>query len=88
MVTFATVINFQKCHGMFRFVRHPNYTGEMMIYLGFALLVWHWLPFVVLAWVWGGLFASNMMAKEASMSRHPEWAAYKARTRRVIPHVL
>jgi protein-S-isoprenylcysteine O-methyltransferase Ste14 len=74
--------------GMFRFVRHPNYTGEMMIYLGFALMVWHWLPFVVLAWVWGGLFAANMLAKEASMSRYPEWAAYKARTHWVIPHVL
>ncbi|WP_200954701.1 MULTISPECIES: methyltransferase family protein [unclassified Nocardioides] len=74
--------------GMFRFVRHPNYTGEMMIYLGFALLVWHWLPFVVLAWVWFGLFTANMLAKEASMSRYPEWAAYESRTRRVIPFVL
>ena len=40
--------------GMFRFIRHPNYLGEMMIYSSFALMVWHWLPFVVLAWVWGG----------------------------------
>jgi zeaxanthin glucosyltransferase len=29
----------------------------MMIYGSFALMVWHWLPFVVLGWVWGGLFA-------------------------------
>jgi hypothetical protein len=56
-----------------------------MIYLGFALMVWHWLPFLVLAWVWGGLFTANMMAKEASMSRYLEWAAYKARTHWVIP---
>ena len=38
--------------GMFRYVRHPNYLGEMMIYGSFALMVWHWLPVVVLAWVW------------------------------------
>jgi Protein of unknown function (DUF1295) len=35
--------------GMFRHVRHPNYLGEMMVYGSFALMVWHWLPFVVLA---------------------------------------
>jgi protein-S-isoprenylcysteine O-methyltransferase Ste14 len=74
--------------GMFRYIRHPNYTGEMMIYGGLALLVWHWLPFVVLAWVWLGLFTVNMHMKEASMSRYPEWAAYKKRTKWVIPFVL
>jgi Protein of unknown function (DUF1295) len=45
----------------FRYVRHPNYLGEMMIYGSFALMVWHWLPFVVLAWVWIGLFAVNQV---------------------------
>ena len=27
--------------GMYRFIRHPNYLGEMMIYGSFALMVWH-----------------------------------------------
>jgi protein-S-isoprenylcysteine O-methyltransferase Ste14 len=60
----------------------------MMIYGGLALLVWHWIPFVVLAWVWTDLFLTNMVMKEASMSRYPEWAAYKKRTKWVIPFVL
>ena len=30
--------------GVHRYVRHPNYLGEMMIYGSFALMVWHWLP--------------------------------------------
>jgi len=60
--------------GMHRYVRHPNYLGEMMIYGSFALMVWHWLPVVVLAWVWLGLFAVNMTMKEASMSRYADWA--------------
>ena len=55
----------------FRYVRHPNYLGEMMIYGSFALMVWHWLPFAVLAWVWIGLFAVNIGLKEATMSRYP-----------------
>lgn len=74
--------------GMHRYIRHPNYLGEMMIYLSFALMVWHWLPFVVLLWVWGGVFSVNMMMKEASMSRYPEWAEYKKRTWWLIPFVL
>ncbi|MDB5985286.1 MAG: hypothetical protein JWR16_339 [Nevskia sp.] len=74
--------------GMFRYVRHPNYLGEMMIYGSFALMVWHWLPVLVLAWVWIGLFAVNMTMKEASMSRYPEWTAYRARTSWVLPKLF
>ena len=74
--------------GMFRFIRHPNYLGEMMIYGSLALMIWHWLAFVVLAWVWGGLFAVNMILKEASMSRYPEWGQYKKRSWWLLPPVL
>jgi protein-S-isoprenylcysteine O-methyltransferase Ste14 len=74
--------------GMFRHVRHPNYLGEMMIYAALALMVWHWFPVLLLAWVWGDLFAVNMVMKEASMSRYPEWAAYRARTRWLLPGLL
>lgn len=74
--------------GMHRYIRHPNYLGEMMIYGSFAMLVWHWLPVVVLAWVWLGVFAVNMVLKEASMSRYPEWAAYKQRSWWLLPWVL
>jgi protein-S-isoprenylcysteine O-methyltransferase Ste14 len=74
--------------GMFRWVRHPNYLGEMMIYGSFALLAWHWLPLLVLATFWLGLFAPNMALKEASMSRYPEWAAYERRSWWLVPGVL
>jgi protein-S-isoprenylcysteine O-methyltransferase Ste14 len=50
-------------NGMYRFIRHPNYLGEMMIYASFALMVWQWLPVVVLTWIWSGLFAVNMTLK-------------------------
>jgi protein-S-isoprenylcysteine O-methyltransferase Ste14 len=74
--------------GMHRWVRHPNYLGEMMVYGSFAMLVWHWFPLLVLAWVWIGLFAVNMVMKEASMSRYPDWAAYKKRSWWLIPFLL
>lgn len=74
--------------GMFRFIRHPNYLGEMMIYGSFALMIWHRLPLVVLAWVWGGLFVVNMILKEASMSRYPGWGQYKKRSWWLLPPVV
>jgi protein-S-isoprenylcysteine O-methyltransferase Ste14 len=74
--------------GLHRYVRHPNYLGEMMVYGAFALLVWHWLPFLWLAYVWGGLFAVNMVMKEASMSRYPEWAEYRRRSWWLVPFIF
>ena len=74
--------------GVYRYIRHPNYLGEMMIYGAFALLVWHWFPVVVLAYFWSALFAVNMVMKEASMSRYPEWAAYKKNSWWLVPGLL
>jgi protein-S-isoprenylcysteine O-methyltransferase Ste14 len=74
--------------GMHRYIRHPNYLGEMLIYGSFALMVWHWLPVLILAWVWLGIFAVNMIIKEASLSRHAEWAEYKERTKWLVPFVF
>ena len=75
-------------NGMYRYIRHPNYLGEMLIYASFALMVWHWLPVLVLTWVWIGLFAVNMMMKEASLSRYPEWRDYKNRSKWLVPGIF
>lgn len=74
--------------GMFAIVRHPNYLGEMMIYGSFALLVWRPLPVIVLALVWTLVFAVNMALIEASLSRYPEWMAYRRRTWWLVPLVF
>jgi protein-S-isoprenylcysteine O-methyltransferase Ste14 len=74
--------------GMHRYIRHPNYLGEMLIYGAFALLVGHWLPWLWLAVIWLGLFAPNMAMKEASMSRYPEWADYKRRSWWLVPGIF
>lgn len=74
--------------GMFRYIRHPNYLGEMMIYGSYAIVAWHWVPWVILAWVWLGLFAVNIAMKEKSMSRYDEWANYKKKSWYLLPGVL
>jgi protein-S-isoprenylcysteine O-methyltransferase Ste14 len=74
--------------GMFAKVRHPNYLGEMLVYGSLAMMVWHWIPALVLAYYWLTMFSTNMAMKEASMSRYPEWAAYKRRTWWLVPGVF
>lgn len=75
-------------NGMFRLVRRPNYLGEMMIYGSYALLVRHWIPWVLLAWVWGTVFLPNMLMTDASLSRHPGWDEYRARAGLLLPRIF
>lgn len=74
--------------GMFKHIRHPNYLGEMMVYGAFALLAWNWIPVLVLAFFWGTMFSTNMVMKEISMSRHPEWVAYRKRSWWLLPGIF
>ncbi|MGZ6144137.1 MAG: methyltransferase family protein, partial [Myxococcales bacterium] len=74
--------------GFFARTRNPNYLGEMMLYASFAIVAGHWAPWLVLAWVWGGVFIPNMLRKDASISRYPEWPAYRARTGLLFPRIF
>ncbi len=73
--------------GLFLRTRNPNYLGEILIYIAYAMLSLHWLPFAIEgAWVLG-FFWPNMRKKDASMARYPEFAAYKAKTGMLIPRL-
>jgi steroid 5-alpha reductase family enzyme len=74
--------------GFWRLSRSPNYFGEFLIYSSFALLALHWLPWVAFAVLIVGAWIPYMRAKERSLARYPEFAAYKARTRMFIPFVF
>ncbi len=63
--------------GLFSRTRNPNYLGEILIYSAFAAMTLHWLPWLILAaWV-GGFFVRNMLAKDRSLSRYPEFGSYR-----------
>jgi protein-S-isoprenylcysteine O-methyltransferase Ste14 len=74
--------------GFYARTRHPNYLGEMLIYASFALMVRHWIPWAILAFIWTSVFLTNIAAQEVSLSRHPGWAAYKARTGLLLPRIF
>ena len=71
--------------GLFARCRNTNYLGEILIYFAFALLTLHWLPFVILGGFVAGLFVPNMVKKDKSLSRYPEFSAYKAKSGLIIP---
>ncbi len=73
--------------GLWSRCRNPNYFGELLIYLGFGLLAMHWIPLAVIAAFVVFYWLPQMRKKDRSLSRYPEFAAYKQRTSLFIPFV-
>ncbi|MBL8019239.1 MAG: DUF1295 domain-containing protein [Leptospirales bacterium] len=81
--------------GLFSRTRNPNYFGELLIYTSFALLPiqgFSWwvgfLPAVAFASIIAVEWIPNILRKERSLSRYPEFAAYKKRSALLIPFLF
>lgn len=75
-------------NGLWAHVRNPNYFGELLIYLSFALLALHWLPLVLLAAFILVYWLPNMRRKDRSLARYPEFATYRQKSKLFIPLVF
>ncbi len=71
--------------GAYRLVRHPIYGGQVIGALGLGLLAAS--PVTILAVLGLALLFSVKSRREEAwlLERHPEYAAYRLRTRRLIP---
>jgi len=65
-----------------------NYFGELLIYLGFGLLAYHWIPLVVLGLFIGIIWFPNMRRKAKSLSRYAEYTAYRKSANYFIPFLF
>lgn len=74
--------------GLFARCRNTNYLGEILIYGSFALLTQHWLPFLILAGLVGAIFIPNMLKKDRSLSRYPEFPHYQAQSGLLLPKLF
>lgn len=66
--------------GFFARCRNTNYLGELMIYLGFAMLSMSWMGYIGITLFFVFVFIPGMLRKEKSLSRYPGFADYKKRT--------
>ena len=73
--------------GLWSKLRNPNYFGELLIYAGFSGLTRHWAPLATLACFILFVWVPNMLKKDRSLSRYPDFAEYKAKSWRFIPLV-
>lgn len=74
--------------GPYRWIRHPMYTAVNLLGLACAMAAgWAlaWLLWLVLTLV---LLAKALLEERWMAAMHPDYAAYRARTRRFIPFIL
>lgn len=72
--------------GMFSRCRNINYFGELLIYIGFCMLSMHWIPFAVLGFFIVTVWIPNMIKKDSSLSRYPQFTTYKAKSSLLFPY--
>jgi len=75
--------------GPYSIVRHPIYTGMLIMVLGTAIVAGALAQFVAIAFVFVG-FWIKMKQEEALLTAHfpNEYPAYQERTKRILPFVL
>lgn len=73
--------------GFFARCRNTNYLGEIFIYISFAMLAQHWLPFLILGGFFALIFIPNILKKDKSLSRHLEFTEYKTNSGLIIPQL-
>jgi protein-S-isoprenylcysteine O-methyltransferase Ste14 len=72
--------------GIYRYIRHPIYTGDLVLLLGLELALNSWLVLAVAPLA--GVVVRRALAEEALLEEHlPGYRDYSRRTRRFIPFV-
>ncbi len=74
-------------HGIYKYIRHPIYTGDLLLILGLELALNSWLflltPVLFIIVYYQAIKEENML-----LNLLPGYAEYCARTRRFIPYLL
>jgi len=73
--------------GFFAHCRNTNYLGELLIYSGFGLLTVSWIGFIGITAFFIGAFIPNMIKKDKSLSRYPDFENYKKQSGLLFPNL-
>ena len=75
--------------GPFRIVRHPSYTGVLLTFVGYALLLRNWAALIVILVPIGAAFVHRMNVEEDALlhALGSRYAEYMKRTKRLVPFI-
>jgi protein-S-isoprenylcysteine O-methyltransferase Ste14 len=71
--------------GSYRYCRHPQYFGQALGFVGFAILLGHGVGWAIGLAAVATLFYASYVEDRAMAARQGDFAAYKARTPFVLP---
>jgi protein-S-isoprenylcysteine O-methyltransferase Ste14 len=76
--------------GAYRYVRHPSYTGGMLLWLGIGLALANWLSILVLLVSSAAVYAYRVRVEEAALVTviGEPYRDYMTRTKRFVPFVF
>ena len=76
--------------GAYRLVRHPSYTGGMLMYVGTGLALTNWLSTVILAIFGGAGYAYRVRVEEQALvaALGEPYLDYMRRTKRFVPFIF
>lgn len=92
---FSHVIGVQKDQrvvqtGPYRFIRHPSYTGILLLLVGMALVFQTWGAVLVTGLSFGLAYGYRMLYEEKFLTKElgSSYAEYMKRTKRIIPFLI
>ncbi|OMJ95520.1 hypothetical protein SteCoe_1120 [Stentor coeruleus] len=74
--------------GVFKYTRSPNFLGEIMIYLSFAVCVGIWEVYLAFIAIWVLVLGTFIVIKEQSNSKKKGWNIYEQRTFVLLPKIV
>lgn len=76
--------------GPYRYIRHPSYTGFLLVLVGFGLCFGNWLSPVVMVGVALIGFSYRIRVEERILQEQlgQPYQAYMGRTKRLVPYVV
>ena len=91
---FSTSVAIRQDHrlvqtGLYRLVRHPSYTGLLLLFLGMALSFGNWLSFIVIVIPFLAALLYRIQVEESSLAEAlgQDYVAYCRSTKRLLPGI-
>jgi protein-S-isoprenylcysteine O-methyltransferase Ste14 len=79
-----------KTDGVYRWMRHPSYTGLLLYYFGLGLVMNNVISILLLLLVNGLTLYQRIPLEEKALSEHfgEQWDSFAAKTKRLIPGIF